>query len=199
MYASFSIRPLTWLLPGLILTQTLVGCQPTNDARPAENGLTTYIGSESTLQQSTRSSGPWELGVLFSASVAGRLTQLGSKMPEPGTYRVIVWDADSRQLLRQKTIEQTATDKLTLTDVESLPLTANKKYMISINSQSAGTNKKYGYAYKAGGTEFMPFTRGNLLFYNAAYSSTATATYPAAVSNVKAECYGFPEFTFIAD
>ncbi len=120
-------------------------------------------------------------------------------MPEPGTYRIIVWDFDTKQLLRQKTVEQTTPDKLTLEGVESLSLAANKKYVISINSQSAGVNKKYTYAYKTGGADFMPFTKGSILVYNACYRNTATPLFPDTAPNIKSELYGYPEFTFTPD
>ena len=189
------------LIFGLMLgAASLTGCSSKKDTvKPSENALTSFIGSENTVTSGVRSSGPWELGVVFSSSVAGKLTQVGSKMPEPGTYRIIVWDFDSKQLLRQKTIEQTAPDKMTLDGVESLALTANKKYVISINSQSGGTNKKYSYAYKTGGGNFMPFTKGSILVYNACYANTATALFPSAVPGVMSELYGYPEFTFIPD
>ena len=190
----------TIFICGLLLgAVSLNGCGNKDTVKPSENNLTTFVGSESTLTSSTRTSGPWELGVVFSASVAGKLTQVGSKMPEPGSYRIIVWDFDTKQLLRQKTVEQTTPDKLTLDGVESLALVANKKYVISINSQSAGANKKYAFAQKTGGADFMPFTKGSTLVYNACFRNTATPLFPDATTNVKYELYGYPEFTFIPD
>lgn len=177
----------------------LTACKKSDATKPVENTITSFITSETALTAGTRASGPWELGLVFSASVAGKITQVGAKMPEPGTYRVIIWDFDSKQLLRQKTIEQTSPDKLTLDGIDALALTANKKYVISINSQSAGTNKKYGFVYKTNSAEFMPFTKGSILVYNACYSGVATATFPNTTPNVKYEMYGFPEFTFIPD
>lgn len=189
-------RPL--LLLALFAAAGLAACSK-SDGNPAENSITQFLASESTLTTGTRSSGPWELGVVFSASVNGKLTQLGSKMPEPGSYRLIVWDFDSKALLRQKTVEQTSPDQLTLANVDALELTANKKYIVSINSQSGGVNKKYAYAYKTGGGEFMPFTKGSILVHNACYSGVATPTYPNSTTNVKYELYGLPEFTFVAE
>ncbi|MBC3787970.1 DUF4082 domain-containing protein [Spirosoma utsteinense] len=192
----------TVLFFGLLLgAASLTGCTSTEKetVKPTENALTSFISAESTISSGVRTSGPWELGVVFSSSVAGKLTQVGSKMPEPGSYRIIVWDFDSKQVLRQKTVEQTAPDKLTLDAIESLALTANKKYIISINSQSGGTNKKYGFAYKTGSADFMPFTKGSILVYNSCYRNAATPSFPDNVTNVKYELYGFPEFTFIPD
>ncbi|GAB2515756.1 DUF4082 domain-containing protein [Spirosoma aerophilum] len=190
----------TSLTFGLLLgVASMIGCSTKETVKPTENSITNFISSESSITSGTRTSGPWELGVVFSSSVAGKLTQVGSKMPEPGSYRIIVWDFDTKAVLRQKTIEQTAPDKLTLNDVESLSLTANKKYVISVNNQSSGVNKKYGFAYKTGSADFMPFTKGSILVYNACYRNTATAVFPDVVTNVKYELYGYPEFTFIPD
>jgi hypothetical protein len=183
----------------LLAVASLSGCATKETVKPSENSITNFISAENSITSGTRTSGPWELGVVFSSSVSGKLTQVGSKMPEPGSYRIIVWDFDTKQVLRQKTIEQTAPDNLTLNDVESLPLTANKKYVISVNNQSSGVNKKYGFAYKTGSADFMPFTKGSILVYNACYRNTATALFPDVVSNVKYELYGYPEFTFIPD
>lgn len=192
-------------MKNFLITGTMLGlialssCKDKKDANPAENAITTFITAENGLSVSTRTSGPWELGVVFSASVAGKITKVGSKMPEPGTYRVILWDFDSKQLLRQKTVEQNAPDVLTFGDIEALALTANKKYVISINNQSGGVNKKYAFASKTGGGGFMPFTKGSILVHNACYASNVTAIFPNSTPNVNYELYGFPEFTFIQD
>ncbi len=179
---------------------SLNSCKDKEEPKPAESAITTFLTDENGISVGTRSSGPWELGVVFSASAPGKITELGSKMPEPGTYRVIVWDFDSKEILRQKTIEQTAPDHLTFGNIEALALTANKKYVISINSQSAGANKKYSYAYKTGsGNDFMPYTKGSILVHNACYKLIATASFPDQTPNVKYELYGLPEFTFIQD
>jgi hypothetical protein len=184
----------------LLLSASLMNCSKTTDtAKPAENPVTSFLGSTSAVVSGTFIAGPYEIGLIFNSLVAGRLTQVGSKMPEPGTYRITVWDNDTRAVLRQKTVEQTAPDKLTLESIESLPLTANKNYVISINSQSAGTNKKYAYAYKTGGGDFMPFSKGSILILNSVYSGVSTATFPSTSGIVKSEFYGYPEFTFIPD
>jgi Domain of unknown function (DUF4082) len=191
------------LIVGLLLlvvaSLSSCGTKSTDTARPAENPITTFLSSTSAVVSGIRSSGPWELGLVFSPSVAGKLTQVGSKMPEPGTYRIIVWDNDTKAVLRQKTVEQTAPDKLTLESIESLPLTANKNYVISINSQSGGTNKKYAYASKTGGGDFMPFSKGSVLILNSTYSAVSTATFPSQSGSVKSEFYGFADLTFIPD
>ena len=183
----------------MVFLFALGSCKKKEETKPAENAITSFLADESTITSGVRVRGAYELGVVFSSSVAGSITQIGSKMREPGTYRVIIWDFDTRQLLRQKTIEQTAPDKLVLDNLDALAMTPNKKYVISINNQSAGANKKYAVASKTGGADFMPFTKGSILVYNACYSGVSTPTFPSAVLNLKTELYGYPEFTFIAD
>lgn len=167
--------------------------------KPSEKPLTTFLTEENGFEMKERGSGPWELGVVFSASVPGKITQLGSKMPEPGSYRVLIWEYDTKNLLRQKTVEQTSPNKLTLENVDELILEPNKKYVISINSQIGGVNKKYFYAATASSSNFMPFTVGSILVHEACYTSVATVEFPGNVTAVKYELYGFPEFTFIPD
>jgi hypothetical protein len=183
----------------LLLILGLNACKKSDDAKPAETPITSFLTSTSSVTTGTRSSGPWELGIVFSPSAAGRITQVGSRMPDAGTYRVILWDFDTKAILRQINIDQTAPNTLAMANVESLTMTVNKKYLISINSQVGGTNKRYGYSYKKGGGEFMPFTQGSILVQNACYSGVATATFPNSVPNEKLEFYGFPEFTFVPD
>ncbi|WP_345027107.1 hypothetical protein [Ravibacter arvi] len=188
---------LTMVLTGLVLSVT--SCKEKDKASPSENAISTFLTAENGITLAPRTSGPWELGVVFSVSKAGKITQLGSKMPDPGIYRVIIWDFETKQLLRQKSIEQTAPDQLVLDGVESLELAVNKRYVVSINSQSAGTNKRYLFARNATSTGFMPFTQGSVLVHSACYIGASTATFPGTVTNVQNELYGLPEFTFIPD
>ncbi len=187
------------LIPFLFLGLLLNACKK-DDAvavKPSENPLTTFLSGSSTVVTGTRTSGPWELGLVFSSSVEGKITQIGSKMPDPGSYRIIIWDNDTKAVLRQKTVEQSAPLTLTLENIEALSLTANKNYVISINSQSGGVNKKYGVASKTGGGDFMPFSKGSILVLNSCYSAVSTATFPSGAPNIKSEFYGFADFTFI--
>ncbi|TAE29632.1 MAG: DUF4082 domain-containing protein [Cytophagales bacterium] len=185
----------------LIALISLFGCDqnPFRTVKPTENPVTNFLDSETGNTISTRTTGPWELGMVFSSSVNGKITKIGSRMPEPGTYRIIIWDFDSKQALRQKSISQTAADKLEMTDVEWLTLTPNKKYVISINSQGDGINKKYAVVNKTGGVEFLPFARGSILVYNTCSRNTATPAFPDGTQNVKNELYGFVDFMFEAD
>lgn len=192
----------TIMLCGLLLASlmSLNGCQKSeNEVKPAETPITSFVTSETALKANTVTSGPWELGITFSPSVAGKITQVGSRMFDPGNYRVTLWDNDTKQILRQKTIAQTAPNALTMVDIEPLPVAVSKKLTLSINSQSDGVNKKVVLLYKEGQPDFMPFAKGNILFYNTSYRQTATALFPEQTIIVKSALYGLPELTFLAD
>ncbi len=76
------------LMAGLL---SLTSCQKKEDAaKPAETPITSFMTSETSVTTGTRTSGPWELGIVMSASTAGKITQVGSRMPDPGNYRIII-------------------------------------------------------------------------------------------------------------
>lgn len=179
----------------------VLGCtqNPFRNVKPVVTPVTTFLDTETGNAINTRTTGPWELGTVFSTSVNGKITKIGSKMPEPGVYRVIIWDFDSKQALRQKSVTQTAADKLEMTDLEWLVLTPNKKYVISINSQADGVSRKYSVVTKSGSAEFLPFSRGSVLVYNTCARNTATPAFPDGTQNIKNELYGFVDFSFVTD
>ena len=176
---------------------SLASCKPGDDSKPQENPVSGFLDGGTTTT-GTRTSGPWELGVVISTSTNGKITQLGARMPEPGTYRITIWDAATKAVLRQKSVEQTAPDKLVLADIDALPVAANTtKLVVSVNSQSAGANKKYFFASNGGA--FLPFAKGSILVESACYRLTAPAVFPDGVKDIKSEMYGYPDVTFIPD
>lgn len=187
----------------LVCLAAFSGCKDDNNDRevvkPSENPITTFIAGVTGFEILRGTMGPWEFGVVFSASVPGKITQLGSQMPDPGNYRVLIWEWDTQKLTRQKTVEQTTPGTLALANVEPLAIEPNKKYVISINSSESGVNKAFYYAYKIGAAEYMPFTIGNILIQEACYKGTSGPEFPSTVVGVKYELYGYPEFTFIPD
>jgi hypothetical protein len=130
----------SFILLTLFASLSLVGCKKNDEnVSPIESPVTTLLKDTATVKMGQRSSGPWELGLVFSASVPGKISQIGSRMPQPGSYRILIWDFDTRVLLRQKTVEQSTPGAITMANLdEALPVLADKKYVISINTQSAG-------------------------------------------------------------
>ena len=187
---------------GLLLMASLTSCTKKEAVKPAENPITTLLSEQAqTLKLVVyRSNSFRESGVVFSSAVAGTLTQVGSKLPEAGIYVVTVWDFDSGQLLRQKTVEQEIADKLTLLDVDRLPLTINKKYVISVNNRSGQRSQgAYTQAFKASGADVLPTTKGSLTLHASRSGSGSTVSFPSSSVSQFILLTGFADFTFIAD
>lgn len=190
-----------WAL-GLLLVASLTSCDKNEAAKPAENPITTLLAEQAQALNlvSIRGNSYRESGVVFSSSVAGKLTQLGSKLPDAGIYVVTVWDFDSGQVVRQKTVEQEIPDKLSLIGIDALPLTMNKKYLISINNRSGQRSQgAYTQAFKRSGGNVLPVTKGNITLHASRDGGGSTVTYPTTSFNQFTILAGFPEFTFIPD
>lgn len=194
----------TILLYSLLMAGVLSlnACQESKEgAKPAETPITSFATSETVLITTVVGQGmppksiPWELGTVFSPLVAGKITQLGCRMPESGPYRITIWDYETKKLLRQKLIAQSAYNTLLMNEIEPLSVAANKKLVISINTQ----NKPYGIIHEENDNDFMPFTKGSILFHNSCIRETAPAVFPGQVPNIKNALQGFPEFMFMAD
>ncbi|GAB3997604.1 hypothetical protein GCM10028807_43060 [Spirosoma daeguense] len=186
----------------LLLTASLTSCSKKEAPKPAENPITTFVSEQlQTLKLvEFRENSFRESGVVFSSSVAGKLTQLGSNLPDAGFYVVTVWDFDSGKVLLQKTVEQQIPNKLTLTDTEVVPLTINKKYLISINNKSGQRGQgSFTQAFKASGGNILPATQGNITMHGSRSGGGSTVAFPTSSLNQFSLLNGFPEFTFIPD
>jgi hypothetical protein len=186
----------------LPLAACLTGCDKNETAKPAENPITTLLSEESQALKviGVRGNSFQESGVIFSTSLPGKLTQLGSKLPDAGIYLVTVWDFDTRQILLQKTVEQEVPGTLTLTDTDKLPLTIHKKYLISINNKSGSRSLgSVNHAFKVSGGDVLPATKGAITMHASRFRYGNTVAFPTSSNNEFSNIYGFPEFTFIPD
>ena len=191
-----------WVYGLLLLAVSMTSCDKNETAKPAENPITSLLSEQSQALKSVkfRENGFGEFGVVFSSSLAGKLTQVGSKLPEAGIYTVTVWDFDSGQALLQKTVEQEVPDELTLIDTDIMPLTINKKYLISINTKSGQrSHGSYSIVFKASGGDVLPATKGTITMHGSRRGSGSKVAFPTSGSNQFSTIYGVPEFTFIPD
>jgi hypothetical protein len=185
----------------LLLFAAVTACDK-KEAKPAENPITTLLTEEAQTLKTivVRENSFREMGVVFSSSAKGNITQLGSKLPDAGIYIVTLWDFDSKKVLLQKTIEQEIPDKLELVDTEVVQLEINKKYLISINNRSGQRPQgPFTQVYKASGGDVLPATRGNITMHGSRTGSGSTVTFPTSSGNQYSIIYGFPEFTFVPD
>jgi flagellar basal body-associated protein FliL len=142
-------------------------------------------------------SGSWEYGVKFSLSNAGKITKLGSKMPEVGNYRVTLWDADSKAILAQATINQTTAGNLSFVDIAPFAIIVGKDYYVTVQSVS----KQWFEVRKTGGGNIAyPMVSGSMTIKQYGYAASAggaAATFPTVFPT---DYYaGFTDIEFVQD
>ncbi len=164
--------------------------------KPSENPVSSLI-SESGWTLTSRSVSQYELGYVFSAITAGKITQLGVQMGEPGTYTVSVWDATSKALLRQKSVEQSSPNKFSLATVDDLAIEKDKKYLVSVNNTSNSVKKAYNVLGKSSSTTIFPISKGSIVIQKSVYSSSNVTVFPTVDYSDSNAFYGFADFTFI--
>lgn len=186
----------------LLTTLFFTGCQKKEEIKPSENPMTTFTASGS-VTTTPINNGRYEMGYYFSASVPGKVTQLGGKMPEAGTYTITLWDVATKAVLRQKTLELGTPDKVVFEAIDPVAITDNtKKYAVTINNIASGVTRKYDLWKKTGGGSFMPFVQGNILVHGC-YASTIPANTTASVFPITFAytdvLVGSVDLTFVAD
>lgn len=182
----------------LMVAALAAACSKGEDAKPSEKPVSSLVTSV-TLTTQTVNSGGWETGVYFTVSKPGKITELGAKMPEVGTYNVTLWDATTKTVLRQKAIEIGTPEKQVFLPIDPLAVTdKTKQFVISMNNYSAGVPKKY--YYMTGSATLMPAAQGSILLLKKGNVSISSETpkFPGSelITNVIS---GYPDFTFVPD
>lgn len=164
-------------------------------APPEEQAMGSFL-ADSTTRIVRGNYNNFEIGYRFYASRNGRIIRLGTRLPEPGTYSVSLWDADSRELLVKQMVTQTEGAVLKLETIEPLAIRSNKKYIVSVYFD-ATPRQAYLITSKDFTSSLLPFTKGSLTVVNAQFINASSSRFPGIVSNVG--IYGYPEVVFVAD
>jgi hypothetical protein len=184
------------LLPLFLFGLLLNACKKDDsNTKPSESPMAKIL-EDKTWVATSAIAGPFELGHIFSTITKGKITQLGCQMPEPGIYTVSLWDANSKKLLGQKSVEQTAANKLTLASLTEIIIEKDVKYIVSVNSAVNGVTKPYNYADNSSATIF-PFTIGSVIFQGTVYNISKVTVFPETFKSKR--IFGYPDFTFIPD
>ncbi|WP_375445404.1 DUF4082 domain-containing protein [uncultured Fibrella sp.] len=182
-----------------VLLYSLSGCTKTTETvKPEETPFTALTGSSSLTFSSSANNNAFELGTAFSPSVDGKITKLGCKLTDAGSYRVTLWNFTTKAVLRQVTIEQSTPDKLTLETIDPLAVTKDSRYMVSVNNQSAGANRKYALYKRVQGGSVYPIVAGNLLLSGFYLTTGSAAVFPTTqVTSDQNYLIGLPELVFV--
>ena len=188
------------LIPFILLVVLINACKKdettTPAAKPRENPMAKIL-EDKTWTEKSNTAITWELGYVFGSSVRGKITQIGCKMPELGTYTVSIWEQNTKKLLRQKTVEQSSPEKFVLVNVDELIVEKDVKHVISINTVIGGKAKKF-YTIANANTDIFPIARGSILIQQSVYKNAITSIFPDGGSET-GRMYGYSDFTFIPD
>lgn len=177
---------------------TKSGVTPAPAVTPAENPVSQYLTDEPNLFVLVSNSNIGDYGLVFSPLLNGTVTRLGCRLPEADQYRVTLWDADAKTVLKQVVVDQTTAKASTYRDVDAVKLMAQKRYIISVNMFSPTVSKRPPFYAWKGGDAVLPFTKGSIRFTDAC-SVDGTLTVFPTISTSKVGFYGFSDFTFVPD
>lgn len=140
----------------------------------------------------------WEFGQKLFFSKNGKITKLGCKMGNKGNFRVSFWDFATKNLIAATTISVTDTTKFTYNSVSAISVTANTRYVISVNNTSDGVYKLYYVYVKKSNTTnatIYPFTTGSVTYESHAETNSANSIFPDIVAD-KYYIDGIPDMQF---
>ena len=139
----------------------------------------------------------WEFGEKLYFSKNGKITKLGCMMANQGSFRVSLWDFTTKNLIAATTINVTDTTKYTYNSVSPIDVTANTRYVLSINNTSGGEQKLYYIARKRSNLSgnLFPFTSGSVTYEKHHETNSAISVFPLE-SLSGSYLSGFPDLQF---
>jgi hypothetical protein len=164
-------------------------------AHPEEQALGSFL-ADSTTRIVRGNYNKFEIGYRFYASRKGKITKLGTRLPDPGTYSVSLWDYDTQLLLMQQTVEQTGAGVLKLENIPPVAVQSNRKYVVSVY-YDATPRPAYVITNQDFTSGLLPFTKGSLTVVNAQFRNAERSMFPNTVNNIG--IFGYPEVVFVAD
>ena len=127
----------------------------------------------------------YEIGTKIYFSKSGKVTKLGCRAGNTGNFVVSFWDVETTNLLAQTTVNVTDNTKYFYKAIEPIHIVANKKYIISLNTNNVGVSADYWICYKKepnpDGIDFniYPFSIGSVTFEEPRGKTSATAVFPS--------------------
>lgn len=169
---------------------TITSCDKT-ESTPSQNFLESFLADSLYKKPSINSSGTsfFDFGLNFQTNKPGKITKVGVRCPNAGTYKATLWDATTKTIIFTKSIEQEQATTKKWVSVDPLVLEANKKYTFTLLS-----NNWYQYATKAAIT--FPYTKNNIVFLGYSWISTTTGVNKFPLNNDNSYYAGDVDFTF---
>ncbi len=135
-----------------------------------ENPLDLFLANSGFGQKTTsaKNSGFYEYGFSFKPTVTGKITALVVKIPDVNAaLKVTLWNATTKTVIRTETLNVPDADVAVEKTIESIALTKDKEYYITVNSDDwYSRNKTDGTATT------YPVAAGNITVTGFAYMGT---------------------------
>lgn len=131
--------------------------------------------------------GSFEFGQKIFFSKNGNITQLGCKMASKGTFRVSLWDFTTQNLIVAVPVTVIDTTVFTYNTISSIAVTANTRYLISINNTDGGINKPYyNYIKKSNisSSSIYPFSSGSVTYEGQYAKASQVSVFPVGLDGV---------------
>lgn len=175
----------------------LLSCK--NTPVPIEEGFTSILADSTMNIQVTATNNQtyYEFGFKFQVLKDGKIAKLGTKLPNAGSYRVSIWDAESKTVLLEKVVNQTQANKQHWVNISLLPIIKDKEYLISVLA-----NNWNDAFQKTGKAIEYPIEKGNIKLLQFAYTSQPSSSSPPKFPNMTDNYYsisGFVDFGFISN
>lgn len=140
--------------------------------------------------------GSWEFGQKLYFSKNGKITKLGCRMGNKGSFRVSLWDFTTKNLIAATTVNVTDTTQFIYNTVADIAVTANTRYVISLNTTEGATYRQYWAFFKKSNTAIIfPYTTGSVTYESNQYSSSTSSVFPLIEYKTRF-ILGVPDFQF---
>lgn len=131
----------------------------------------------------------YEIGSKMYFTKNGKITKLGCRAGNKGTYAVSLWDFETRTLLASTSVTITDSSRFNYKDITPVDIVMNKRYVVSLNLTSGGNPKDYWLHYKknTAGTDIepnvYPVASGNTVIEDSRYTESTTPVFPGTVNS----------------
>ncbi len=170
----------------------IYNCKKT-DNNPSQNFLESFLADSLYLKPTILDGNTiYEFGLNFQANKPGKITKVSVRCPKVGSYKVTLWDTDTKTIIFSKTIEQETINTKKWVNIEPLGIVANKKYSYTIISNN-------WYNYKVKSPIAFPYTKTNIVYLGYIWGTTTAGVNKFPASGDNSYYAGEADFTFQPD
>ncbi len=174
------------LLPIVICMMFIAGCKKaTTPSLTTENPMQNILDQTSVVDTNLIfQNAQWEMAHKLYFSRNGNITKLGCKLGAVGSYRVALWDFDAENVIAVTTVSVTDSTQFAYNIISPIAVTANTRYILSVNNANGSLAKAYyGYSKKSNtaNANIYPFTSGSVTYESSYGYLGADLHFPALI------------------